>query len=478
MRGRPSPTWDSRRRALAGGFQYAPGGVAWVFSGNTGITGNGNAFTSGNPVAPEGVQVAFVQQGGSIAQTANLSAGQYTVSFKAAQRGNYQFGAQVIEVRMDGVTVGQYQPPATTYGFYQTAPFNIASTGAHTLTLVGTGGGGTDFTGFIDDVRIDTVAKDASGSGMTSVRSKAATPARVGRRGVPATDFGGLGRSDVVWQQSGTGSVELWFMQGSTISSKAYFNVPSNWQLVGTGDFDGDGKADLLWRDPLTGDTTIWFMNGGVVAGTGSVTLSTDWPVVALADVNGDGNVDILYRHPTTGELAISFMDQSTTMRTDFYAMPANWSLETAADLDGDGNADLTWRETLTGAAAIWFMRGGTRSSSASYSVPLDWEIAGAGNLNGDGSTDLLWRNSSTGDLVVWYMNDQTIGSIAAFNMPTDWLLVSSGDFDGDGKDDMLWRNVDGSVAIWFMDGSRIADTANFRGAVVMDDRRTVKSLL
>ncbi|MBK7791214.1 MAG: hypothetical protein IPJ62_01005 [Betaproteobacteria bacterium] len=39
---------------LAGGFQYAPGGVAWVFSGNTGITGNGNAFTSGNPVAPEG----------------------------------------------------------------------------------------------------------------------------------------------------------------------------------------------------------------------------------------------------------------------------------------------------------------------------------------------------------------------------------------------------------------------------------------
>ncbi|MBK7743710.1 MAG: fibronectin type III domain-containing protein [Betaproteobacteria bacterium] len=49
---------------LAGGFQYAPGGVGWVFSGNTGITGNGNAFTSGNPAAPEGVQVAFVQQGG------------------------------------------------------------------------------------------------------------------------------------------------------------------------------------------------------------------------------------------------------------------------------------------------------------------------------------------------------------------------------------------------------------------------------
>ncbi|MBK7590113.1 MAG: fibronectin type III domain-containing protein [Betaproteobacteria bacterium] len=154
---------------LAGGFQYAPGGVGWVFSGNTGITGNGNAFTSGNPAAPEGVQVAFVQQGGSLAQTATLSAGQYTVSFKAAQRGNYQLGAQAIEVRVDGVAVGQYQAPTTAYGAYQTAPFNIANTGAHTVTLVGVGGGGVDFTGFIDDVRIGApVAPAATTTGLAS----------------------------------------------------------------------------------------------------------------------------------------------------------------------------------------------------------------------------------------------------------------------------------------------------------------------
>jgi hypothetical protein len=48
------------------------------------------------------------------------------------------------------------------------------------------------------------------------------------------------------------------------------------------------------------------------------------------------------------------------------------------------------------------------------------------------------------------------------FNMAADSLLVGSGDLDGDGKDEMLWRNVDGSVAIWFMDGSGIADTAEF----------------
>ncbi|MBK7791213.1 MAG: Ig-like domain repeat protein [Betaproteobacteria bacterium] len=118
---------------LAGGFQYAPGGVGWVFSGNTGITGNGNAFTSGNPVAPEGAGGVRAAGWQRFADGGTLSAGQYTVSFKAAQRGDYQLGAQVIEVRGTGVAaVGQYQAPTTAYGAYQTAPFAIASTGAHT----------------------------------------------------------------------------------------------------------------------------------------------------------------------------------------------------------------------------------------------------------------------------------------------------------------------------------------------------------
>ena len=46
---------------LAGGFQYAPTGASWVFTGGAGISGNNSPFTSGNPPAPEGVQVAFLQ---------------------------------------------------------------------------------------------------------------------------------------------------------------------------------------------------------------------------------------------------------------------------------------------------------------------------------------------------------------------------------------------------------------------------------
>ena len=140
---------------LAGGFQYAPTGATWVFSGAAGISGNGSAFTNANPAAPDGTQVALLQNSNSqIAQTVNIpAAGSYTVSLRAAQRGNYQVGAQVVRLQMDGVTIGQYQPPNKTYSTYQTSPFSIASPGNHTLTLTGVGSG-SDFTAFVDDVRL------------------------------------------------------------------------------------------------------------------------------------------------------------------------------------------------------------------------------------------------------------------------------------------------------------------------------------
>jgi hypothetical protein len=146
--------------SLAGGYQFSPSGATWAFVSGGGISGNSTAFTSGDPPAPEGVQVAFLQNGGAMAQTVNITPGQYTLSFKAAQRGNYQVGTQVVQVQVDGVAVGQYQPPNTAYSSYQTPPFTIATSGNHTVTLAGVGTG-SDFTAFIDDVRLSS---SASGS--------------------------------------------------------------------------------------------------------------------------------------------------------------------------------------------------------------------------------------------------------------------------------------------------------------------------
>src|SRR5205085_7806104 len=129
-------------------------GAVWVFTGAAGIAGNANAFTNGNGPAPEGAQVGFLQGGGMAAQTLALAAGSYTLSLKAAQRGNYQFGTQIVAVQVDGVTVGQFQPPEVSYSGYSTPPFTIASSDNHTITLLGVGSG-TDYTAFIDDVRLN-----------------------------------------------------------------------------------------------------------------------------------------------------------------------------------------------------------------------------------------------------------------------------------------------------------------------------------
>lgn len=143
---------------MFGSYQYRPTGGTWNFGPGSGLTGNANAFTGGNPNAPNGGQVAFIQNFGTMSQTPFVSAGTYTLSFKAAQRGNGNNGTQLIRVIVDGVLVGNYQPPSTSYITYKTSPFVLASSSTHTITLEGDGNGGTDFTAFIDDVQLESVS--------------------------------------------------------------------------------------------------------------------------------------------------------------------------------------------------------------------------------------------------------------------------------------------------------------------------------
>ena len=95
----------------AGQFQYRPTGSPWTFTGGAGISGNDSGFTAGNPPAPEGAQVAFLQTTGSFSQAvAGWAAGSYALTFLAAQRGNYQASRQDFRVLVDGVVVGTFTP--------------------------------------------------------------------------------------------------------------------------------------------------------------------------------------------------------------------------------------------------------------------------------------------------------------------------------------------------------------------------------
>ncbi len=140
----------------AGKYAYDPTGSAWTFAGTAGISGNGSAFTSGNPAAPQGTQVAFLQDKGSFTQSvAGWSAGTYTISFDASQRDNNGKSVEDFEVLVDGKVVGTFKPTGTSYQTYTTAAFTVTA-GAHAIKFLGLDTAGGDNTAFLDDVSITT----------------------------------------------------------------------------------------------------------------------------------------------------------------------------------------------------------------------------------------------------------------------------------------------------------------------------------
>ncbi len=148
-------------------YQYNPAGAGWTFtaqSGSTGsgISGNGSGFTVGNPNAPQGAQVAFLQGTATISQTLlGLLAGAiYQVTFAGAQRNNI-YGAQTgqtWQLLLDGTRIGTYAPPQSAQGYVDyTATFTASSASQHTLAFLGTNARGGDNTVFLDNVRLALV---------------------------------------------------------------------------------------------------------------------------------------------------------------------------------------------------------------------------------------------------------------------------------------------------------------------------------
>ncbi len=146
-------------------YEYGPPGASWTFVALSGVNGsgisaNGSAFTSGNPNAPQGVQVAFLQGTSTITQTFTglVTGAIYQITFAAAQRNNI-YGAQTgqtWQLSMDGTTIGSYAPPesAQSYSNY-TAIFTASSATNHTIVFVGTDINGGDNTVFLDNVLIN-----------------------------------------------------------------------------------------------------------------------------------------------------------------------------------------------------------------------------------------------------------------------------------------------------------------------------------
>jgi len=151
-------------------YQYNPSGGAWTFGGSggngSGICHNGSGFS--NPNAPQGVQAAFLQVYGSIAQTiSGLTPGKtYAVNYRAAQRsGPNQHGGDSWNVMIDGVVIQTNSPGSTSYTPYS-ATFT-ATASSQVLKFVGTDLAGGDNTVFLDNVTVGQMLQPFAAPAVT-----------------------------------------------------------------------------------------------------------------------------------------------------------------------------------------------------------------------------------------------------------------------------------------------------------------------
>jgi hypothetical protein len=144
-------------------------------------------------------------------------------------------------------------------------------------------------------------------------------------------DFNGDGKTDLLMLNDTSHAVQIWQMNGTTVTSKTTvgtINDAAGWHFQDTGDFNGDGKTDLLFLNDTTHGVAIWQMNGNTVTSSPQIgTVAAGWHYSGLADTNGDHKTDILFANDTTHGLAVWQMDG-----THVTASPQIGTVNAAAD--------------------------------------------------------------------------------------------------------------------------------------------------
>jgi hypothetical protein len=77
------------------------------------------------------------------------------------------------------------------------------------------------------------------------------------------------GHSDILFQNTTSGQVSIWELNGSTLIGGGTVSADPGpaWHVIGTG---GEGSSDILFQS-TSGQTSIWDMSGPTIIGGGAV---------------------------------------------------------------------------------------------------------------------------------------------------------------------------------------------------------------
>lgn len=275
----------------------------------------------------------------------------------------------------------------------------VAEPGHHVATIQGTNVSSTVLKGLAAGTTY-TVSVTANGPGGASAPTKFTTTPLLTSSVMGAGDLNRDGRSDVVGVQRESGYAYAYKGNGRggfTGGATSAANTIHGGRILPAGDFNGDGRADLLAEN--RGTLQLYGGNGRGGYYTDPSTAGRGWGgmrfITGGGDFSGDGRSDVvgvtssgalyLYRGNGRGGLGTG-----TQIGTGWGAMAGVFS---PGDFNGDRTRDLL---AVDRAGVLWLYPGNGkgRLKGTKSKVGTGWAglamVGPLGDFTGDGRADLL----------------------------------------------------------------------------------------
>jgi plastocyanin len=292
---------------------------------------------------------------------------------------------------------------------------------------------------------------DSAGAFATNTTTSViATASAVAPKDMVPDDFTGDGRSDILYQNPGSGDIGYSALpSGQAEGGWVGYGAPTTgYSVAGVGDFDGNGTADVLYRDNATGDSG--YLANPVGGGQGNwVDLgdsSTAYSIVGDGDFTGNGTADLLFQNSSSGDMGVYLLGAGGANTWQDLGSPSLlYSVVGVGDLTGSGKADILFEDTATGG--IGFYEPGLGGAQATWvglgTASTAYSVVGIGDFNGNGGSDILFRDNATGDSGYLAMGQGgASGTWVDLGLSsTSYSVVAVGDFTGNGVSDILFRN-------------------------------------
>ncbi len=257
-------------------------------------------------------------------------------------------------------------------------------------------------------------------------------------------DFDRDGDGDMVFQESGSGSVTAWTIQDADKLSGAWLGNLSTSTLQMTANINRDLDVDLLFQDGA-GEVIAWIMEDGSYQSAVTLGTQAGYSLVAAGDLDNDKDDDLIF-NDGSGNVIVWIMEDNVRESSAWLGQWPGQTVMTVADIDRDADMDIVTQDA-SGNVNVIEMEDGAKVASRWLGQWAGRTVVGTGDADNDDDDDIFMENS--GDVMVIDMEggEKVIGVWLGTWPGTQ--VTGVGDIDNDGDDDLIQQNTgSGSVQV------------------------------